>query len=126
MAPGIQIGDQRRVRLSDFQEIVGRAESGSFDGAGDVEHGEAFRHDDGVEVDVAAAQALLDINNVRWFVEEIFTGFQRASVVIVVPEDEGFFAVDYSGIFQFGCDMAGGVSRAEHHKRLPIGLYRRK
>ena len=87
---GGDIGDQGGVGLRDFQEIVGGAEAGVFDGAGDVEHGEAFGHDDGVEVDVAAAEALLNVNDVRRLVEEIFPGLEGAAVMVVVPEDEGF------------------------------------
>ena len=62
---GSDVGDERGVGLRDFQKILGGAEAGGFDGAGDVEHGEAFGNDHGVEIDVAAAEALLNVDDVR-------------------------------------------------------------
>ena len=76
-APGEQIGDQRRVRLRNFKEIFRRAEAGSFDGPRNVEHGEALGNDYGVEVDVAAGQALLHVDEIGGLLEQIFSGLQR-------------------------------------------------
>ncbi len=61
---GSEVGDQRGIGLRNFQEIFRGTESGGFDGASDVEHGEAFGNDDGMEINVAAAEALLHVDHV--------------------------------------------------------------
>ena len=115
---GRDIGNQASIGFSGLEEIVGGAQSGLFHGAGDIEHGEAFGNDDGVKIDVAATKSLLDVDDVGRFVEEIFAGLQRASMMVVVPQDEGFLALDHSGIFQFGGNAAGGISGAQHNDCL--------
>ncbi len=74
---GSDVGDESGVVFRDLQEIVGGTEARGFDGAGNVEHGVALGHDHGVEINVAAAQALLNIDDVRGLVEKIFAGLQR-------------------------------------------------
>ena len=76
---GSDIGDQGGVGFRYFEEILGGTESGCFDGAGDIEHGEALGDDNGVEVDVAVAEALLDVEHVCRLFEKIFASFEGAS-----------------------------------------------
>ena len=85
---------------------------------GDVEHSVALGDDDGVEVHIAPAETLLNVNSVGRLVEQVLSGFQRAAAAKIVPEDEGFFATDQAGALQFGGDAARGVSGVEHYKCL--------
>ena len=124
MRVGSDVGDQFGVGLGDFQEVFGGPKSSSFDGAGDVEHGVALGHDHAMEVNVAAAQALLDVNDAGRLVEEIFPRLERALAVHVVPEHKRFFAADEAGGFELGGDAVRGIARAQHHERLPGGLDR--
>ena len=40
----------------------------------------------------------------------------------IVPGDEDIFVANDAGRFQFGCNVAGGISRPQHHKGLRSGL----
>ncbi len=73
---GRDVGDERGIGLRHFQEVIRGAESGGFDGASDVEHGEAFGNDDGMEINVAAAETLLEVDDVCRLLEEIFSGLE--------------------------------------------------
>ena len=42
--------------------------------------------------------------------------------VSVMPEDEGFLAVDYAGRLEFRGDAARGVARMQQDEGLPRGL----
>src|SRR5208282_3230016 len=117
-----QVGDHVRVVLRDFQKVVGGTEAGGLDGAGDVEHGEAFGYDDGVEVNVAAPEALVNVDYVCGLVEEIFSSLERVLVAQVVPEDESFFAANDAGTLEFGGDAVRGVAGAQQDEGLPRGL----
>ena len=116
---GSDVGDQGGVGLRDFQEVAGGTEARGLDGAGDIEHGEALGDDHGVEVDIAAAEALLNVEHVRGLVEQVFPSLQGATGVHVVPEHEGFFAANDAGGLEFGGDAAGGIAGMEHDKHLP-------
>src|SRR5579864_8539969 len=120
----VEISDERGVRLRHLQEVVGRAEARSFDGAGNVEHGKAFRHDHGMEVDVSTAKALLDVDDIGGLIEEIFASLERASMMVVVPQDEGFLTADDASVLEFSGDAVSGIPRAEHDKGLAWGLNR--
>src|SRR5258706_10026570 len=115
---GGKVGDKGGIRSRYFQEVFRWAESGGFDSACDVEHGEAFRHDYGVEIDIPALQTLLHRNNVPRLVEEIFARLERTAVADVVPENEGFLAAKDTCGLEFAGDAAGGVTRAQHHEGL--------
>ncbi len=110
--------------MGNFQEVVGGAKSGSLDGASNVEHGEAFGNDYGMEIDVAAPQTLLEVDDVCRLFEEIFSGFERAVSVEVVPEDECFLAANHPGGLEFGGHAARGITRAQHHEGFLRGLNR--
>jgi hypothetical protein len=75
-----------------------------------------------VEVDIAAAQAVLNVDDIRRLIEKIFAGFQRALVMSVVPENEGLFTLNDSGVLQFSGDAARGVAGAQQDERLRGGL----
>ena len=109
----IHIRHQAGVGAGHLQEVVGRAQSRPFDRPRNVEDGEAFRDDNRMKVNVATAQALLNFNDIGGLVEQILASLQAASVMVVVPEDEGALAADDSGFLQFGGNMAGGVSRTQ-------------
>ena len=113
------VGDHVRVGLRHLQEVLRRAQARGFDGAGDIEHGESLGNDDSVEIDVAAEEALLDVDNVVGLFEEIFSGFERAVTVNVMPEDEGLLTADYAGGFEFRGDAAAGVARMQQDEGLP-------
>ena len=72
-----------------------------------------------MEVDVAALEALLNVQHVRGLVEQVFPSLQGTSGVHVVPEHEGIFAANDAGSLEFGGDAAGGVSGMEHDKHRP-------
>src|SRR5437764_3217011 len=96
---GGEVGDKARIQLRYFQEILRGPESGSLDGAGNIEHGEAFGHHHRMEINVATLQPLLNLEYVPRFVEEIFSGFQRTAVANVAPENKRFLAPhDYAGL----------------------------
>ncbi len=114
-----QVGDERGIGLRHFQEVIRGAEPCGFDGASDVEHGEAFRNDDSTEINVAAAQTLLQVDDVRRLLEEIFPGLERTVAMEVVPENECLLAANHSGGLELGGDAAGGISRAQHHEGFP-------
>ena len=73
------------VGFSYFQEILRGPETGGFNRPGNVEHGVALGHDDGVEIHVTAAKALLDIDDIGRLVEEIFAGFEGSLAAKVAP-----------------------------------------
>jgi hypothetical protein len=71
---GSDVGNESGLRLCYFEEVRRGTESGGLDGAGDIEHGEALRDDHGMEINVTTAEALLEVDDVRRFLEEIFSG----------------------------------------------------
>jgi len=116
---GSEVGDEGGIGLRYFQEVLRRAESGSFDGARDVEHSEALRNDYGAEVDVAAGEAFVNVDHIPGFIEPIFSGFERSAAVQIVPQDECFLGANDPGGLEFGGDAARGVSGAQHHEGFP-------
>jgi len=101
-----------------LQEVRARTEPGGFNRPRDIEHGKAFGNDDGMEVDVAASQAIVDVDNIPRLVEQILPGLERTAMVQVVPKDEGILAMDDSVCLQLRGNAAGGEPGAQHHKRL--------
>src|SRR5437879_3359795 len=121
---GGEVSDKRGIRLRYFYEVLGGPKSGGLDGAGDVEHGEAFGNDHGVEINVTAAKTFLHVDGIRRLVEEIFSGLERTAAPEVVPEDERPLAANDAGGLKFKGDAAGGVSGAEHHEGLRPRFHR--
>src|SRR6266849_4315401 len=113
-----QVGDESCIGLCDLQKFVGRAESGSFDGTGDVEHRVALGHHDGVKVDLTAGEPAVNITGTRGFFKQILSGLQRAAVVEIVPKDKGPLVAYHSGSLEFGRDTVSRVSRAKHHEGI--------
>src|SRR5258708_33997343 len=104
---GGEVSDERGIGLRYFREVFGGSESGGFDGASDVEYGEAFGHDYSVEINVATAEAFLHVDGIRRFVEEIFSSLERTAVADVVPENERLLAADDPGGLEFPGNAAG-------------------
>jgi len=77
-----------------------------------------------MEVDIATAKALLNVDDIGWFVKKILSGFKRAATMEVSPKDEGFLAANDSGVLQFGGDAARRVTRPKHDKGLARRLQR--
>src|SRR6266851_7044067 len=115
---GREVSDEGGIGLRYFQEVFGGSKSGGFDGASDVEHGEAFGHDYSVEINVATPEAFLDVDGIRRLVEEVFSCLERTSVADVVPENERLLAANDPGGLEFAGDAAGGVARMQHHEGL--------
>src|SRR5260370_27568873 len=82
---GREVSDEGGIGLRYFQEVFGGSKSGGFDGASDVEHGEAFGHDYSVEINVATPEAFLHVDGIRRLVEEIFSCLERTAVADGVP-----------------------------------------
>jgi hypothetical protein len=114
----VDVGYEAGFGSRDFQEFVGRTQSGPLYSMCNIEHGETLGDDDGVKVDIASPKAFLNIDQVSGFVEEIFAGFERAPVVVIVPENEGALASDNARGFEFGGDVTRRISGAEQNKNL--------
>ena len=119
---GSDIGDERGIGLRHFQEIRRGAESGSLDGAGDVEYGEALRNDYGMEINIAAPETPLQVDDVRRLLEQIFSGLEPAAVVKIMPEDEGILAANDPGGLQFRGNTPRGISGVQQHKGFRRGF----
>ena len=63
-----------------------------------------------MEIDVAAAQTLLQVDDVRRLLEQIFSSLKPAAVVKIMPEDECILAANDSSRLEFGGDAAREVS----------------
>jgi len=72
-----------------------------------------------VEIDVAAAETILDVDDVGWLFEEVFAGFERTLAVSIMPEDECLLAADDAGRLEFCGDAAAGVARMQQDEGLP-------
>src|ERR1039458_1526301 len=70
-------------------------------------------------IDIASAQALLNVDDVRRLIEQIFAGLEGTAVMVVVPEDEGFLAANDAGAFKFSSDAVRGISGVQHDEHLP-------
>ena len=64
-----EIGDKSSVGACGLHEIAGLPQTGIFDGGSNVEHVEAFGDDDGVEVNVTASQAAVDLGRIGIMLE---------------------------------------------------------
>src|SRR6266849_6146138 len=104
------MGDESGIRLRYFEKVFRRPESGGFNGASNVEHGEAFGHDHGMEINVAPPKTFLHVDGISRLVEEIFSCLERTAVADVVPENEGFLAANDPGGLEFAGNAAGGVA----------------
>jgi hypothetical protein len=76
-----------------------------------------------MEVNVAAAEALLEVDDVCGLIEEIFSGLERTAMVEVVPEDECFLAANHSGGLEFGGDAVRGKAGPQHHEGFRRRFY---
>ena len=72
-----------------------------------------------MEVNVTAAETLLQVDDVRRILEEIFSGLERAMAVEVVPENECFLAANYSSGLELSGDAVRRIAGAQHHEGFP-------
>src|ERR1700737_1286555 len=86
----------------------------------DVEHGETFGDHYCVHVNIAAHQAVVNVQHSRCLVEEILAGFQRLLAMDAMPEDKTKPAADHSGRFKFTRGPAGRVPPPPQHEFLPL------
>jgi len=86
--------------------------------ADSVEHIEALRDDDRMEINVAMGQTAVDLGRIGVVLKEVFAGFQRRMPVKRVPQHKDVGVAYYAGGFQFMSDAARGISRAEQDKLL--------
>src|SRR5207247_735086 len=91
-----QIGDQSYISLRRPQKILTRSQSAILHGLGDIEDGIALGDHNRTNIDIPTNKATLHANNRRLFVEIIFSGFERALVMKVVPKHERIGTADYS------------------------------
>src|SRR5262249_46692573 len=92
----IEIRDKGCIRLRDLTEVLGRSKARRFYGSGDVEHRVALGNDYRVQVDVAAAKALLNVDDVGPFIKKVFPGFKGSSTMNVAPQNKCFLAANDS------------------------------
>ena len=71
-----EVGDEFGVLALGGEEGVAFGEPGGFDGGGDVEDVEALGDGEGLGVDVAADEAVVDLGWRDWMVEAVLAGFE--------------------------------------------------
>jgi hypothetical protein len=118
---GIEIGNEGRVRCSNVQEILTGSQAGVLNRCRDIEHGEAFWNDNGVNVNVAVRQTVVYVDSAGTLIKEIFAGLQGMLAVKVLPEDKRVSVTNHARGFQFIGDASSGVSRTEQYEFLPVG-----
>src|SRR5205823_9355375 len=96
-------------------KILTRSQSAILHGLGDIEDGIALGDHNRMNIDIPANQALMNVDHVRRFVELIFSGFERALVMKVVPKHERIGTADYSGGLELRCDTAGRIAWPQEH-----------
>ena len=64
-----------------------------------------------MDVDVAPGKAIVDLGQVGRGVEQVFSGFQRAAAMEVVPDQKTGAAANHSSGLKFSGDSARAESR---------------
>jgi hypothetical protein len=89
-----------------------------YDRLRDVEYVVALGNHDGVEINIAMNQPLMDVESAGGFVEKIFARLQRPPVVDAMPDRKSSGAANDPGRLQLARDATTRVSRMQKHKCL--------
>ncbi len=118
---GIKIADQGDIAVGGVEKILGRAEPGKLHHAGNVVEVVTLGNGDGVDVNVAAGETIVNLTRGGRLIELVLTRLEGAAES-VMQQQEGVRAADDASGLQVGGNATAGGAGPQQDEFCPAGL----
>ena len=117
---GIKIADQGDIAFGGVEKILGRSQPGKLHHARNVVQVITLRNRNGVDVDVAAGEAVVNLLRGGGLIELVLAGLEGAAES-VMQQQESARAADDAGGLQLGGNATAGGAGPQQDELRPAG-----